>query len=72
MEESVHETKPFSSFGTLGKTCRKADDSNVTWDDGIKYFLSRYLATSRMWPIGYVMDSPYSPLHLERQNSNLN
>ncbi|KAL8902633.1 MAG: hypothetical protein Q9207_004515 [Kuettlingeria erythrocarpa] len=40
--------------------------SNMTWDDGIKHFFSTYFAAPRMWPVGYILGSPYSPLHLER------
>ena len=32
----------------------------------MNYFFSTFFATSRMWPIGYILDSPYSPLRVER------
>lgn len=38
----------------------------MTWDDGIKHFITTYFAAPRMWPVGYILGSPYSPLHLER------
>ncbi|KAL8725829.1 MAG: hypothetical protein Q9166_007116 [cf. Caloplaca sp. 2 TL-2023] len=38
----------------------------MTWDDGEKYFFSTLFATPRMGPVGYILDSPYSPLRVER------
>lgn len=34
--------------------------------------MALYFAGPRMWPLGYILGSPYSPLHLERQIPNLN
>lgn len=62
----------FPSFGPACSTCNKPDNSNMTWGDGVKYFFSTYYATPRMWPIGYILDSHYSPLRLERHYPNRN
>ncbi|KAL8684439.1 MAG: hypothetical protein Q9218_008295 [Villophora microphyllina] len=61
------ESPTFPSFGAACETCHWPDMSNMTWGDGIKHFWSTIFATPRMWPIGYIMDSPYSPLRLERE-----
>lgn len=60
----VESTLP--SFGAACHHCNKPDRSNMTWQDGVKDIFSTYFATPRMWPVGYILDSPYSPLHLER------
>ena len=54
-----------SSFGAACETCKRPDMSNMTWQDGVKNFFSTFLATPRMGPIGYILNSPYSPLRLE-------
>ncbi|KAL8781764.1 MAG: hypothetical protein Q9213_005847 [Squamulea squamosa] len=38
----------------------------MTWEDGMKNFFSTFFASSRMGPLGYILDNPYSPLHIER------
>ena len=40
--------------------------SNMTWEDGVKHFFSTIFARPQMWPVGYILGSPYSPLRLER------
>ncbi|KAI4267858.1 MAG: hypothetical protein LQ337_008152 [Flavoplaca oasis] len=37
----------------------------MTWEDGVKNFFSTYFAARRMWPIAYILGSPYSPLRAE-------
>lgn len=59
------ETPVFPSAGPGCDTCKKPDMSNMTWEDGAKNFFSTYFATPRMWPIGYILGSPYSPLRAE-------
>ncbi|KAL8847237.1 MAG: hypothetical protein Q9221_007724 [Calogaya cf. arnoldii] len=39
----------------------------MTWADGMKNFFSTFFASPRMGPIGYILDSPYSPLQVERE-----
>ncbi|KAL8988192.1 MAG: hypothetical protein Q9177_002694 [Variospora cf. flavescens] len=56
----------FPSAGATCETCKRPDLSNMTWHDGVKNFFSTYHAAPRMWPIGYIMGSPYSPFKLER------
>ena len=34
--------------------------------------MATYFASPRMWPLGYILGSPYSPLNLEQQSPNLN
>ena len=34
--------------------------------------MATYFASPRMWPLGYILGSPYSPLLLEQQYPNLN
>ena len=65
-------TEDFPSFGSVCSTCNSPDTSNMTWGDGMKYFFSSFYATPRMWPIGYILDSHYSPLRLERRLPNRN
>ena len=57
----------YPSFGPTCGTCHRPDPSNMTWQDGIKNFFSTFFATPRMWPVGYILGSPYSPLRLERE-----
>ncbi|KAL8834632.1 MAG: hypothetical protein Q9176_007381 [Flavoplaca citrina] len=44
----------------------------MTWDEGVKNFFSTYFATRRMWPIGYILGSPYSPLRAELEMPSKN
>ena len=39
--------------------------SNLSWNQGVQAFLDAYCLSPRMWPIGYIVRSPYSPLRLE-------
>lgn len=39
--------------------------SNLSWQQSLKHHLDMYLTSPRMWPIGYIVQSPYSPLRLE-------
>ena len=56
------------------KTCDKcgapaswADDMNLSYPDSIQHHLYTWLVSPRMWPIGYIVGSPFSPLQLERE-----
>ena len=40
---------------------------NLTYRESLRYHLNKYLASPRMWPIGYLTASPYSPLSIEQQ-----
>ena len=62
----------YPSFGPCCSTCDRPDISNTSWRDGKEYFLKAYLSSSRMWPFGYIVDSAYSPLRLEREISDRN
>ncbi|KAL8643085.1 MAG: hypothetical protein Q9226_008434 [Calogaya cf. arnoldii] len=57
----------YPSFGPACDHCNKPDTSNMTWADGMKNFFSTYYASPRMGPIGYILDSPYSPLRVVRE-----
>ena len=39
--------------------------SNLTWQQSLQAHLDTYFLSPRMWPIGYITRSPYSPLRLE-------
>ena len=57
----------YPSFGAACESCKRPDVSNMNWQDGVKNFFSIYFASPRMGPIGYILNSPYSPFRLERQ-----
>ena len=42
-----------------------ADKNNLSWTQSLDYHLNRYFKSPRMWPIGYILGSPYSPFRLE-------
>ncbi|KAL8646316.1 MAG: hypothetical protein Q9226_006913 [Calogaya cf. arnoldii] len=65
-------TPDLPSAGPICDTCKKPDLSNVTWEDGAKNFFSTYFAAPRMWPIGYILGSPYSPFRAERDMPSTN
>ncbi|KAL8659592.1 MAG: hypothetical protein Q9202_007059 [Teloschistes flavicans] len=60
----------YPSAGKACGTCKMPDMSNMTWDDGVKWFYSTNFATPRMWPLGYILNDPYSPFHLERDSGS--
>ena len=41
--------------------------SNLSWEHSLHHLLDTYLLSPRMWPIGYIARSPYSPLRLEME-----
>ena len=45
---------------------------NLSWDDGTTVHQATYFASPRMWPLGYILGSEYSPLLLEQQIPNFN
>lgn len=45
---------------------------DLSWDDGTIVLRATYFASPRMWPLGYILGSEYSPLLLEQQMPNLN
>lgn len=67
--EGASEAASYQSFGPPYDTCGRCDRSNTTWEDGIKDFFSTFFASPRMWPLGYIFGSPYSPLRVEREIS---
>lgn len=54
----------------LNEKCRWTQ--NLSWNDGITHHLATYHASPRMWPLGYILGSQYSPLNLEQHIPNLN
>ena len=42
---------------------------NLSYIDSIQLHMRTYLSSARTWPLGYILNSPYSPLHLELQPS---
>ena len=52
----------YPSLGAACNTCKTPDMSDMTWYDGANHFFSTLLATPSMGPIGYILESPYSPL----------
>ncbi|KAL8769263.1 MAG: hypothetical protein Q9194_005499 [Teloschistes cf. exilis] len=65
-------TAIYPSAGKACETCKMPDMSNMTWDDGAKWFTSTFFATPRMWPVGYILNDPYSPLRLELDSESPN
>ncbi len=66
------ETPDFPSASRPCETGKKLDMSNMTWNDGVNNFFLTYFATRRMWPIGYILGSPYSPLRAELEMPSKN
>ena len=44
----------------------------MSWKDGTTLHQATYFASPRMWPLGYILGSEYSPLLLEQQIPNFN
>lgn len=44
-----------------------ADTSNLSWDQSLRHHLATFHMSPRMWPIGYILQSPYSPFWLEKE-----
>jgi len=40
---------------------------NLTWGDNLRLHITSYHLSPRMWPLGYILSSPYSPFYLEQQ-----
>lgn len=45
---------------------------NLSRQDGAKLQRATYFASPRMWPLGYILGSQYSPLNLEQQYPDIN
>ena len=39
--------------------------ANLSWKQSLDYHLNNYFKSPRMWPIGYILESPYSLFRLE-------
>ncbi len=72
MTMSLHPSS--SQADDADKTCKKcgapaswADYMNLSLADSIQHHLDTWLVSPRMWPIGYIVGSPLSPLQLERE-----
>ncbi|KAK0513899.1 hypothetical protein JMJ35_003621 [Cladonia borealis] len=50
---------------SCGAPASWADYINLPLNARILHSFSTYLASPRMWPVGYIIGSPYSPLQLE-------
>ncbi|KAL8881340.1 MAG: hypothetical protein Q9192_007817 [Flavoplaca navasiana] len=66
------ETPDFPSASPPCETGSKLDLSNMTWEDGVENFFSTYFAARRMWPVGYILGSRYSPLRAELEMPSKN
>ena len=44
--------------------------SNLSWKQSLQHHLDTFSLSPRMWPIGYIDRSPYSPLRLEVEMPN--
>lgn len=44
-----------------------AEMNNLPWDQMLQHHVSSYFASPRMWPVGYILGSSYSPFYLERE-----
>ena len=49
-----------------------ASTSNLSWKQSLKHHLDTFLLSPRMWPIGFIIQSPYSPLQLEMEMPDRN
>ncbi|KAK3168198.1 hypothetical protein OEA41_004644 [Lepraria neglecta] len=69
-------SKPPSSYTpeNSDRSCDKcgapaswANYQSLSFDDSLQHHLYTWLNSPQMWPIGYIIRNPYSPLHLECQ-----
>lgn len=67
-----NDTPEYPSAGPTCETCKKPDMSNMSAEDGVKYLFNTFFAAPRMWPVGYILANPYSPLRLEREMPSQN
>lgn len=42
-----------------------SNSSNLSWKQSLNQHLDKYMKSPRMWPIGYILQSSYSPFRLE-------
>lgn len=72
--ESTGWTPPEDNCDKCGAPASWAEDwtKDLSWYDGAKLHMATYFASPRMWPLGYILGSQYSPLNLEQQFPNLN
>lgn len=49
-----------------------SDRSKRSFSDMLKELAKTWTVKPRPWPVGFLIESPYSPLRVERELSNLN
>jgi hypothetical protein len=49
-----------------------AELNNLPWRERLQYHCLSFDLSPRMWPMGYILRSPYSPFYLEREIPNHN
>ena len=61
-----------SSNGSACKTCGQPNPSDLPLQDRLIRLIKTYFTSPRMWPVGYILESSYSPFFLERDISAVN
>ena len=56
-----------TSCDKCGAPASWAEHQNLSYRDSLRHHLYTWLNSPRMWPIGYITGSPYSPLNIELQ-----
>ena len=67
MASAINENQDDTACNKCGAPASWADSSNLTWKQSLNHHVSKYFLSPRMWPIGYIIQSPYSPLWLENE-----
>lgn len=62
-----NENQDGTACDKCGAPASWADTSNLSWNQSLSHHMSTYFLSPRMWPIGYILQSPYSPLRLENE-----
>lgn len=65
MASASSDNKDDVACDECGAPASWADKNNLSWKQSLNDHLGRYLKSPRMWPIGYIIESPYSPFRLE-------
>lgn len=65
MASEIREKPDETACDKCGAPASWADTSNLSWKQSLRHHLSNYFLSPRMWPIGYILQSPYSPFWLE-------
>lgn len=69
MESSSNINRDDTACDKCGAPASRADTStsNLSWNQSLRHLLDTYFASPRMWPLGYILQSSYSPLWLEKE-----